>query len=134
GGAALGRALADGESDGEADDVGEADEAVAVGSSDGAPDDGSGTLARTSSGAAPSRDGVSYVNIPLAHPAAPTTRTTAPATANIAPRRRLRGGVPSASGAACPAGTGAIGCVASNRSRSVALGRVVAGPRGVGSA
>lgn len=54
--------------------------------------DASGTLARTSSGSAPSRAGVSYENSPLANPAAATTATAAPVTTSRAVRRRRRGG------------------------------------------
>ncbi|MEU0910072.1 hypothetical protein [Streptomyces althioticus] len=85
-------ALADGDSDADADALGEADVAAEDGSAEGASDDTSGTLALTSSGAAVSRDGVSYENNPLAQPAAPSTATTAPVAAMSAPRRRrLRG-------------------------------------------
>ncbi|MGI3202835.1 hypothetical protein ACRJ4W_39705 [Streptomyces sp. GLT-R25] len=48
----------------------------------------SGTLARMSSGAALSRDGVSYENSPLANPAAATTAAVAPAPTSAKRRRR----------------------------------------------
>ncbi|MES4830595.1 hypothetical protein ABVB25_26090, partial [Streptomyces anthocyanicus] len=72
-----GEADADGEAEAEGD--GEAEDALGSALGEDSPVDGSGTLARTSSGIAPSRDGVSYENRPLAKPAAPITTTTAPA-------------------------------------------------------
>ncbi|WP_037765517.1 hypothetical protein [Streptomyces sp. FXJ7.023] len=105
-------------------------------------DDGSGTPARTSSGAAPSRDGVSYENSPLAKPAAPSTTATVPAALSRTPLRRLRGFLappvppslppPVSSVRAVTAGRGAVAEV-SNRRRSRALGEPAEGARGFGS-
>ncbi|MBJ6646335.1 MULTISPECIES: hypothetical protein [unclassified Streptomyces] len=130
-------ALADGDSDVDADALGEADGASEDGSAEGASGDASGTLALTSSGAAVSRDGVSYENSPLAQPAAPRTATTAPDAAMSAPRRRrFRGAaVPwrGAAGVAAPADTARRGrVVSSKRPRSSAFGCAVPRARGVG--
>ncbi len=63
-GLALGEAEADGEGDA---DTGGAEAVLgAAPAEDASPDDGSGTSARTSFAAAPSRDGVSYENSPPA--------------------------------------------------------------------
>ncbi|WP_327690937.1 hypothetical protein [Streptomyces sp. NBC_00461] len=82
---------------------------------DAGPVDPSGTLARTSSGSALSRDGFSYENIPLASPAAATTATTAPPTPSSTVRRLPRGFTASSYR---PPSAG----VCSNRRRSAALG------------
>ncbi|WP_317633457.1 hypothetical protein [Streptomyces sp. HUAS TT20] len=87
-----GLGLADTVADGEGDaEVGRADAAAVVARCDAAPFVTSGTLSRTSWGAAPSRDGVSYENSPLAKPAAATTVTTAPAAESTRARRDRRG-------------------------------------------
>jgi hypothetical protein len=82
GGGVLGLLDADGEADG--DCVGDSDF-----DGDGSSVVASGTLARMSSGAAVSRDGVSYENSPLANPAAATTTAVAPAPTSAKRRRRL---------------------------------------------
>jgi hypothetical protein len=130
-------ALADGldEADGDglalSDGVGDADvgcadvEPLVDGVTDATLFDTVGTPARTSWGAASSRDGVLYENRPLAKPAATATTTTAPATARSTARRWRRGGSASVGGSGMSPSP-------ANRLRSVAMGAVSEGPRRVG--
>jgi hypothetical protein len=129
-------AEADAEAEGDAEGDGAADDALGSLLGVSSLVDGDGTLARTSSGSAPSRDGVSYENSPLANPAAPITTTTAPAALSSTPLRRPRGGRPPPPAPAVPGSVWGRGAVAegSNRRRSRALGEPADGASGVGSA
>ncbi|MEU3513886.1 hypothetical protein ABZ770_01020 [Streptomyces sp. NPDC006654] len=89
-GSAEASALADTDGDAEvADAVGVVGAAV-----EGDPGVTSGTLSRTSSGAAPCRVGVNWEKSPLTNPATARTATTAPATDSSRVRRERRGRSP----------------------------------------
>ncbi|MEV7344241.1 hypothetical protein [Streptomyces sp. NPDC093544] len=93
--------------------TGGADDTLADGDAEKDEGDPSGTLARTASGAASSREGASYAKNPLASPAAATTVTAAPATPRNTIRRRRRVG--SSEGSPTPPGPAATDGTAASR-------------------